>query len=42
MKNKKIIMILAAGLALSACGNQAAKPADKATTEVKQEESQVA
>ena len=31
-------MILAAGLALSACGNQA--PADKSTTEVKQEESQ--
>lgn len=40
MKNKKIIMILAAGLALSACGNQA--PADKATKEVKQEENQVA
>ena len=40
MKNKKLIMILAAGLALSACGNQA--PADKATKEVKQEESQVA
>ena len=39
MKNKKIIMILAAGLALSACGNQAAKPADNATKEVKQEES---
>lgn len=39
MKNKKIIMILAAGLALSACGNQAAKPADNAAKEVKQEES---
>lgn len=40
MKNNKLLMILAAGLALSACGNQAAKPADKATKEVKQEESQ--
>lgn len=40
MKNNKLIMILAAGLALSACGNQA--PADKATKEVKQEENQVA
>ena len=40
MKNNKLIMILAAGLALSACSNQA--PADKATKEVKQEESQVA
>ena len=42
MKNKKLIMILAAGLALSACGNQAAKPANDGAKEVKQEESQVA
>ena len=42
MKNKKLIMILAAGLALSACGNQAAKPANDGAQEVKQEESQVA
>ena len=35
-------MILAAGLALSACGNQAAKPANDGAKEVKQEESQVA
>ena len=42
MKNKKLIMILAAGLALSACGNQAAKPANDGAKEIKQEESQVA
>lgn len=42
MKNKKLIMILVAGLALSACGNQAAKPANDGAKEVKQEESQVA
>ena len=42
MKNKKLIMILAAGLALSACGNQAANPANDWAKEVKQEESQVA
>ena len=42
MKNKKLIIILAAGLALSACGNQAAKPANDGAKEVKQEESQVA
>lgn len=42
MKNRKLIMILAAGLALSACGNQAAKPANDGAKEIKQEESQVA
>lgn len=42
MKNKKLIMMLAAGLVLSACGNQAAKPANDGAKEVKQEESQVA